>query len=171
MNASVLTQVAPAIRRMKLLLIIAAVAIGIDQVSKRLIEASMELYESIPLIGHWFGLTRTMNTGAAFSLFQNGGMIFIVIAAVVTGMILYYGPRLPEGDRASRIALGLQLGGALGNVIDRLRQGYVTDFLHLKIPEIGFDWPVSNFADVFIVSGVIVLIVLSLRGQGALAER
>jgi len=171
MNASVLANVAPALRRMKLLLALAAAAIAVDQVSKWLVEAGMELYESIPLIGHWFGLTRTMNTGAAFSLFPNGGMIFIVIAAVVTGMILYYGPRLPESDRASRVALGLQLGGALGNVIDRLRQGYVTDFLHLKIPEIGFDWPVSNFADVFIVSGVVMLIVLSLRGQGALAER
>jgi len=171
MNASVLANVAPALRRMKLLLALAAAAIAVDQVSKWLVEAGMELYESIPLIGHWFGLTRTMNTGAAFSLFPNGGWIFILIAAVVTGMILYYGPRLPESDRASRVALGLQLGGALGNVIDRLRQGYVTDFLHLKIPEIGFDWPVSNFADVFIVSGVVMLIVLSLRGQGALAER
>lgn len=170
MNVPVLSRVAPAIRRMQLLLIVAGAAIGIDQISKWAVEASMELYESIPIVGHWFGLTRTMNTGAAFSMLQNGGVIFIVIAAVVTAVILYYGPRLPEHDRASRVALGLQLGGALGNVIDRLRQGYVTDFLHLKIPEIGFDWPVSNIADICIVSGVILLIVLSLRGKSVLAD-
>jgi signal peptidase II len=65
-------------------------------------------------------------------------------------------------DRLSRIALGLQLGGALGNLLDRLRQGYVTDFIHFQIPEIGFDWPVFNIADSAIVVGVIALIVISL---------
>ena len=83
MNVPVLSRVAPAIRRMQLLLIVAGAAIGIDQISKWAVEASMELYESIPSVGHWFGLTRTMNTGAAFSMLQNGGVIFIVIAAVV----------------------------------------------------------------------------------------
>jgi len=168
MNAPVLSRVAPAIRRMQILLVVACAAIAVDQASKWIVEANMELYQSIPILGHWFGFTRTMNTGAAFSLFQNGGAFFYVIAAIVTGFILYYGPRLPERDRASRVALGLQLGGALGNIIDRLRQGYVTDFLHLKIPEIGFDWPVSNLADVCIVGGVVMLIILSLRGRSVL---
>ena len=167
MNVTTVPSLAVALRRMRLLLLVAAIAILVDQVSKRLVEAGMQLYESVPIIGHWFGLTRTQNFGAAFSMFQSGGFILIIIAAIVTGVILYYAPRLPENDHVSRIALGLQLGGALGNVIDRLRQGYVTDFLHLQIPEIGFDWPVSNIADICIVAGVITLIVISLRrGDG-----
>jgi signal peptidase II len=56
----------------------------------------------------------------------------------------------------------LQLAGALGNLIDRLRQGFATDFIHLQIPQINFDWPVSNVADICIVTGVIVLIVNTL---------
>lgn len=158
-------------RRLRLILFNALVVIFADQLTKWIVETNMALYESIPVIGHWFGFTRTQNFGAAFSMLQNGGIFFVIVAAVVTGVILYYGPRLPEHDWVSRVALGLQLGGALGNVIDRIRQGYVTDFLHIKIPEIGFDWPVSNIADVCIVSGVIILIITSLRGDQAASNQ
>ena len=116
---------------------------------------------------HWLTFTRTQNTGAAFSMFQNGGMLFVVIAAVVTAVIIYYAPRLPEQDWASRVALGLQMGGALGNVVDRLRQGYVTDFIHFQIPEINFDFAVFNVADSCIFIGVITLIALSYFRDGS----
>jgi signal peptidase II len=153
--------------QLRLLLFNALVVIIADQFTKRIVEQTIPLYDSVPFIGHWFQFTHTQNTGAAFSLFQNGGAIFIVIAAIVTVFILYYAPRLPESDWQSRVALGLQLGGALGNVIDRLRQGYVTDFLHFQIPEIGFDWPVFNIADSSIFVGVVTLFVLSyLRERG-----
>jgi signal peptidase II len=154
-------------RQLRLLLFNAGVVILADQITKRIVEQTIPLYDSVPFIGHWFQFTHTQNTGAAFSLFQNGGAIFIVIAAIVTVFILYYAPRLPESDWQSRVALGLQLGGALGNVIDRLRQGHVTDFLHFQIPEIGFDWPVFNIADSSIFVGVVTLFVLSyLRERG-----
>jgi signal peptidase II len=171
------TRLAGNFRKVRLLLFNALAVILADQATKWIVEARMSLYDSIPLIGHWFGFTHTRNYGAAFSMFQNGGMFFVVIAIVVSGLILYYAPRLPENDWLSRVALGLQMGGALGNVIDRLRrdeggdfidrlgQGYVTDFLHFKIPEINFDFPVFNIADSCIFIGVVILIVMSLRQQ------
>jgi signal peptidase II len=145
-----------------ILAITAGAILVADIVTKRIVEAQIPLYTSIPVIGHYLSWTHTQNTGAAFSLFQNGGSFFIVVAIIVSAVIVYYAPRLPAGDRLSRIALGLQLGGALGNLLDRLRQGYVTDFIHFQIPEIGFDWPVFNIADSAIVVGVIALIVISL---------
>jgi signal peptidase II len=150
------------LQRYAILAITASLILIADIVTKRIVEAQIPLYTSIPVIGPYLSWTHTQNTGAAFSLFQNGGAFFIVIAIVVSAVIVYYAPRLPAGDWLSRVALGLQLGGALGNLLDRLRQGYVTDFIHFQIPEIGFDWPVFNIADSAIVFGVTALIVISL---------
>jgi signal peptidase II len=147
--------------RYRVLLVNSGAAIIADQLTKRMIEAQLPLYESIPLIGQYFGFTHTKNYGAAFSMLQNGGAFFIVVALIVSAIILYYTPRLPEGDWLSRVALGLQMGGALGNVIDRLRQGYVTDFLHFQVPEIDFNFPVFNMADSCIFVGVVILIATS----------
>ena len=133
-----------------LLFAVALVAVTIDQVSKRVIEQVIPLGASVPAIEAlfpYFSLTHIQNTGAAFSLFQNGNIFFIFVAIIVSAMIVYYAPRLPADDRLSRVALGLQLAGALGNLIDRLRNGYVIDFLHIQVPQIGFDWPVSNVAE------------------------
>ncbi len=149
-------------QRYGLLLLVAGIALAADIITKRIVEAQIPLYTSIPVIGFYLSWTHTQNTGAAFSLFQNGGVFFIVVALVVSAVILYYAPRLPAGDWLARVALGLQLGGAIGNLLDRLRQGYVTDFIHFQIPEIGFDWPVFNIADSAIVVGVILLIAASL---------
>jgi signal peptidase II len=157
----ILDRVLDYLRKLRWLLINAFAVILADQVTKRIVEAEIPLYESIQVIGHYFAFTHTQNYGAAFSMLQNFGSIFIVIAAVVTCLILYYAPRLPDEDWLSRVALGLQLGGALGNVIDRLRQGYVTDFLHFKIPEIGFNFAVFNVADSSIFVGVVTLILVS----------
>jgi signal peptidase II len=154
--------------------LVAVIVLLIDQASKRWVEANIPVGFTrviMDFLSPYLTLTNTQNTGAAFSLLQNGGMFFIIVAVVVTGIILYYAPRLPAGDRISRVAMGLQLGGALGNLFDRLRQGYVTDFIHLQIPEIGFDWPVSNFADICIVSGVIILIVNTLWRERAAASQ
>lgn len=149
-------------RRYGLLLLVAGITLIADIITKRIVEAQIPLYTSIPFIDPYLSWTHTQNTGAAFSLFQNGGVFFIIVAIVVSAVILYYAPRLPAGDWLSRVALGLQLGGAIGNLLDRLRQGYVTDFIHFQIPQIGFDWPVFNIADSAIVVGVIMLIVASL---------
>jgi signal peptidase II len=147
-----------------ILILVASIALAIDQITKRLIENNIApgfTYVPIQTISPYITLTNSQNTGAAFSIFRNGGLFFIIVAIVVSLLIIYYAPRLQSGDWISRVALGLQLAGALGNLWDRLRQGYVTDFLHLQIPQINFDWPVSNIADICIVSGVIILIVIT----------
>ena len=95
---------------------------------------------------HW------RNSGAAFGFFQEGGGIFTVLAIVVALFIIYYFPRIEHGDWSLRLAMGLQLGGALGNLIDRLQHGYVTDFISIG------QFPVFNVADSSITLGVIILL-------------
>ncbi len=159
------------LQRYGMLFTVAAIALIADIITKRLVEATIPLYSSIPVIPPFLSWTHTQNTGAAFSLFQNGGVFFIVVAIIVSTLIIYYAPRLPAGDWLSRLALSLQLGGALGNLIDRLRQGYVTDFIHFQIPQINFDFPVFNVADSCIVVGVICLIVASFVRDGQQAQQ
>lgn len=152
--------------RYGLMLLVASIAFAADFITKRIVEARIPVYTSIPVIEPFLSWTHTQNTGAAFSLLQNGGVFFYIVFVVVAAVILYYAPRLPAGDWLSRVALGLQLGGASGNIVDRLRQGYVTDFIHIRIPQIGFDWPVFNVADSCVVVGVILLIVASFVKDG-----
>lgn len=136
------------------LALVALLAILIDQASKAYVVAHLDLHESwmpISFIDSFFRITRVHNTGVAFGMFPNGGVIFLIIPVVVSLIIVYYYRQLTTDAWLVRIALGLQMGGAFGNLIDRLRQGYVVDFLHLE------HWPVSNVSDICIVSGVILL--------------
>jgi signal peptidase II len=157
-----------------ILIVVALVMTSLDQLSKRLIEANIPIgFTEAPIeaISPYLTLTRTQNTGAAFSFFRDGNIFFILVAIVVSLVIVYYAPRLPKGDWISRVALGLQLTGALGNLIDRLRQGFVTDWIHFQIPQINFDWPVFNIADSSIFVGVIMLIVVTLWRDRAMARQ
>ena len=108
----------------------------------------------IPALGEYFVFEHVDNYGAAFGILQNQGNFFLVVAIIVAVAILFYVRYLPTDQWIVRILLGLQLGGALGNVIDRLNQGYVTDFIKTGIP--GFYYiPNYNIADAAIVVGVI----------------
>jgi signal peptidase II len=133
------------------LAVIAAVIFGLDQWTKAFVKASLvqgEWWAPIPSAWRLFRFTHTTNTGAAFGIFPNQGGFFVVIAIVVVVAIVLYYRNLPAGSWVVRVALGLQLGGAMGNLFDRLRFGYVTDFI-----DVGF-WPVFNIADSSIVIGV-----------------
>lgn len=135
-------------------LLVAALVIVLDQLSKLFIETRLPLnhaWAPFPEFAHLFRFTHVSNTGAAFGLFPGGSAVFTVIAFVVAAIILVYNFGLPGGHYLLRLALGLQLGGALGNLIDRFRLGHVTDFLDFG------PWPVFNLADTSIVSGVIIL--------------
>jgi signal peptidase II len=141
---------------------LAALVVVADQITKSLIRANLapfETYAPLPALADFFTLIHTTNTGAAFGMFKAGGNLFTLIAVIVVGAILYYYPRIPLGQTGVRIALGLQLGGAIGNLIDRLLYGPVTDFIF-------FHWynllnaPIFNLADLSITSGVIVLVLL-----------
>jgi len=139
----------------------AAAVVLLDQLTKGWIERNLPLYESIvpfPALGDFFTITHFTNTGAAFGLFRDQNILFVAIAAVVVLSIFVYSRYLPHDKLLVQIALGLQLGGAAGNMIDRIRLGHVTDFLFFrKLPIINQPWPAFNVADMAIVSGVILL--------------
>jgi signal peptidase II len=137
-----------------ILLGIAILVLALDQLTKAWVSASLpEGGWWSPLPGLWrvFRLTHITNSGAAFGIFPNQGNFFILIAIIVAMAIVLYYRYLPTGNWLVRLSLGLQLGGAIGNLIDRLRYGHVVDFI-----DIGF-WPIFNLADVSIVSGVVIL--------------
>ncbi|MCW5876983.1 MAG: signal peptidase II [Anaerolineales bacterium] len=148
------------------LLLVAGAVIAFDQLTKAWIRDTLGFGESLtpwpelPFLRllHW------RNTGAAFGMFQEGGGVFAVLAILVAAMILYYFPRIPREEWLLRLAMSLQLGGALGNLIDRLQLGYVTDFVAVG----GF--PIFNVADASITSGV-VLLMLSLWRSGELSPK
>ncbi len=140
--------------------LITAVVLGLDQLTKYLVETRIPLYgywAPIPGLENIIRFTHTANSGAVFGLFQGTGMFFAGLAFVVAGAIIYFNLTLPGRQWLLRLALGLQLGGALGNLVDRLRQGHVTDFI-----DVG-PWYIFNVADMAIVSGVILFAVVLLR--------
>jgi signal peptidase II len=142
------------------LVFIAALTLAADQFSKYLAMAYLAplvVWAPIPSLAHIFTFTYTTNTGVAFGLFKDLGPIFVGVAVVVIAAIVIYQQQVPEGAWLVRLALGLQLGGAAGNLVDRLRLGHVVDFIHLHF------WPVFNVADSAIVVGVILLAFIMLR--------
>lgn len=137
------------------LILIAGTVILLDQWTKEWVRTSLAYGEQwMPLawLAPYARILNWRNTGAAFGLFQEGGGIFTILAIGVAIMIIYYFPRIQRGDWSLRLALGLQLGGAVGNLIDRLQHGYVTDFISVG----GF--PVFNIADTSITLGVVLLL-------------
>ena len=134
-----------------LLLVIALAVIGLDQLTKYLVRAHMELGQSIPREGI-FRLTYTTNTGGAFGIFANQAFLLAMAAVIGIAVFLVYLRYIPLKSRLLKIGLGLDLGGAIGNLIDRLRlEGKVTDFI-----DVG-PWPVFNVADMSIVVGTIII--------------
>lgn len=140
------------------LLVVALVVLIADQITKALVVANLDLYEQwapVESLRPYFTFTYVQNTGAAFGIFPNGGVFFTLVAFIVVGVIIYFYRELPSAGWLIRFALGLQLGGALGNLVDRLRLGYVVDFFDFKF------WPVFNIADSGIVVGVFLLLVMT----------
>ena len=144
-------------------LLVATIIISLDQWTKELIRQSVVEYTSvapIPALGNYLVFERVRNYGAAFGILQNQSSLFAIIAVIVGLAILVYVYQLPPEQKLIRVLLGLQLGGAMGNLIDRLTQldefgrGYVTDFIRIGLPG-GPYWPNFNVADSAIVTGVI----------------
>lgn len=136
------------------LFIIAALVVTADQASKFFITSMMEVGQSIPLINNLLHLTYVRNPGAAFGILPYQTLLFIIITIVVIVAIIYYYRLIARNHRLLRFALALQLGGALGNLIDRVRTGYVIDFFDFKI------WPfIFNVADSAIVIGILLFLI------------
>ncbi len=141
---------------------VAGLVILIDQVTKHMVRENMpvgSMWAFSPESAPFFRLLHIENNGAAFGMFQQSGVVFSGIAIVVSVVIVYYGLRLPEGQWLLRLILGLQLGGALGNLIDRLVRGPVTDFFNVMAL---WNTPIFNVADLSITIGVILLLALML---------
>jgi signal peptidase II len=129
---------------------VALVAFLLDRVTKSLVQHNLVLNTPDRLLGGVVYLTRTQNTGAAFSVGVTYGTFFLLLAAVASASIIFYNRRIPTRETWLRVGLGMILGGAIGNALDRAVAGSVTDFIDLRW------WPVFNLADSFIVVGAVV---------------
>ncbi len=131
---------------------IIAVTLIVDQFSKYLIASGMDLGESLAVFPPVFYITYVLNPGAAFGLLPNQTNFFIIVSVlVITGVLVGY-RYLPRERVWTYVALGMVAGGAMGNLIDRVRLGRVIDFLDFRV------WPVFNLADSAIVVGAVILI-------------
>jgi signal peptidase II len=144
------------VRNYLMLSILAGMVLVLDQVTKQLVRTRLsfgEIWMPIEAIRPYLHIVYWTNTGAAFGMFQQGGMIFTVLAVIVSAAIIWYYRNSDTASWPVRIALGLQLGGALGNLIDRLTVGTVTDFVWFSV------FPaVFNVADGAISLGVALLL-------------
>ncbi|SHJ61763.1 signal peptidase II . Aspartic peptidase. MEROPS family A08 [Anaerobranca californiensis DSM 14826] len=132
-----------------LILFIIIITLILDQWTKYLITSQMILNQSIPVINNFFHITYVKNPGAAFGILPYQTTFFIIVTVLVVVVLGYYAFSLNKNQLLLKVAFALQIGGAIGNFIDRIRTGYVVDFLDFKI------WsPVFNVADVAIVLGV-----------------
>ena len=165
--AEVAARPAAARPRTRLLLLLAAVVLVADLVSKIVVVATIAPGEDIRLLGGLLYLTQLRNPGAAFSFAEGATVVFSLIAVAVAVVIVRTARRLFSTGWA--VALGLVLGGALGNLVDRVfrapgfLRGGVVDFLSVFAPD-GRVWPVFNVADSAIVCGGILGALLALRG-------
>lgn len=135
-----------------------------DQITKHLVTAWLEVGQSwgvVPGLASIFRITHVTNTGVAFGLFPGAGTLFAIVHAVAALAILVYGWSLPPNHALMRMALALPLGGAIGNLADRLRYGSVVDFIDLSFWPLR-QWPIFNLADASIVTGVGLLLLLML---------
>lgn len=134
-------------------LFIVAFIVALDQLTKYLAKTYLKPVGSVPLIQNVFHFTYVENRGAAFGILQNQRWLFIVLTVVISAVIVYYLFTRRQESIVLTIALSMILGGAIGNLIDRLRLGYVVDMLHFVL----IDYPVFNVADSFVVIGTILL--------------
>jgi signal peptidase II len=136
-------------------LALASGTLAADQMTKALVESKLSDGRTVELLGGHVRLVYARNTGAAFSLLQSGGWFFAAIAVLVCAGILMYLRSTKDASLVTVVGLGLILGGAIGNLTDRIRHGFVVDFIDLRW------WPVFNLADSAIVVGVAILILRS----------
>ena len=134
----------------------AAGIVAVDQITKFLTVAHIGLYQHVEMLPGVLGLTYVQNTGAAFSSFEGMQWLFAVIFLIFTGLILWEYFKKPQPfTRLERWCIAAIYGGGLGNMIDRLRYGYVVDMIKTEFME----FPVFNVADCFITCGCIMLLV------------
>jgi signal peptidase II len=153
-------------------LILAAIVIVLDIWTKALVLARIELHEAVPVIPNFFQIVHVRNTGAAFGIGANAGsrivpMLLNAGAIAVFCVVVVYALRSSINDRLLQTGLHLILGGAVGNLLDRFRLGYVVDFLDVYVGD--HHWPAFNIADSAICIGI-ALLFLDMRKKPEAAE-
>ena len=139
---------------------VATAILAVDQLTKWYIRQTVPLYETIPVVS-FFNITHVLNRGGAFSLLADASdairvPFFLLASIVAIGLLIYFLRHIPGQQRGLLFAVAGILGGALGNLVDRLTLGQVTDFLDLHWR--GYHWPAFNVADSFISIGVVILV-------------
>jgi signal peptidase II len=147
-------------------LLVSALVIVLDQLTKAWVLSSLPEYTAIPVIEGVWNWYRTYNTGAAFSFLSEAGgwqkYFFVTLAVLISGLLGWWLSRTPRGDWRVALPYALVIGGAIGNVIDRLVHGHVVDFIQWHWRD--FYWPAFNIADAAIVGGAVGIAVLGLLG-------
>jgi signal peptidase II len=152
----------------KIVIIWIAAIVIVDQLTKAIVDRAMSLHHSIPIIDGFFNLTYIRNTGAAFGIFAGSHEVFrlpflIGVSILAIGFILLMLKRLRNGETGLATALAFILGGALGNLIDRIFYGEVIDFLDVYWSQ--YHWPAFNVADSFITIGVTITLFYLIRSK------
>ena len=148
---------------MTIIIYLSIILLIIDQISKLLVVKLIDINSSIELMKNFFYLTYTHNTGAAFSILTGQRLFLILVAIVILIIIINYLRKNKVEGKIDRLAFSLIIGGSLGNLLDRIVRGYVVDFLDFKI--FGYNFPVFNLADTFIVIGVFLLLITLTRKE------
>ncbi len=141
---------------------VAAIVLIIDQLTKAWVSANIAIHDTRPIIEGFVRLRYTQNSGAAFGLFQGWTGALSVVAVAIIAAIVLSASKMGGNNRASMLAMGLVLGGALGNLADRITLGYVRDFVEVYGPHVDWNsavytWPVFNAADSAITIGVLIV--------------
>ena len=156
----------PTVKRFAPYLALLGTVVILDQITKALLVRALPLHDYVPLIDGFLSLSHVHNRGAAFGVLSDARLPYqpLLLSALSLAALLaiaYYFVRLPASARLPRVALALVLGGALGNLVDRIRLGYVVDFIHVYWRQ--HAWPDFNVADSAITVGVVLLILDILR--------
>ncbi len=146
----------------KKIFIITVLFLILDIITKLLIDFNMNLSHSITIISSFFYLTKVYNYGASWSVLSGYNILLIIITIIMLIILYFYQKKFRENKR-NILAFGLLYGGILGNLLNRIVYGYVIDFLDFKI--FNYDFPVFNFADTFIVFGLILLIIAIIKKE------
>lgn len=151
---------------MRALSTLSLVVVLLDQWTKRLVNERLPLYDDHEVVSGFLSLQHVRNTGAVFGLLQHTeipgkAILFSILSAMALVALAYYARTIPTEERIARVALALVLGGAVGNLIDRLRLGYVIDFVKMYYGT--YVWPNYNVADAAITTGLVLLIIDSFR--------
>lgn len=144
-------------------LLVALYVILLDQASKEWVRGAFSLHESVTLIPGFFNLTYIRNTGAAWGMFSNQTWALSLLAIVMLVLLVLFRHKIMPPGLLNRVALGLLCGGIVGNLFDRLRLDYVTDYLDVYIGT--WHWPAFNIADSAICIGVGIYVIGTLLAK------